>query len=326
MPSLFLDANVFLDFYRFGADDIGEMQKLVALIEGEEIALFANDHLVDEIKRNREKVLSETLGDLKGQKYGAKLPNYCSNLTEKSALVECLKQANKLHSTLVSKVDELMKSEALEADKLINKILDTARFSLSKFDVLDAARVRQELRNPPGKKDSLGDAINWESLLQNDQIWLLDVVSKDGDFASDLSPDKIKGFLLAEWVSRKGTSSKVNLFRSLGDYFRARYPQIALSDEQEKNDLISQLEMSPNFSTTHFLIAKLSGYDFFTNQQVSRLFNALVTNTQVGWIATDPDVNEFYKALQPKAWVLSSDRQSRAAEYLEVEEDFFDLF
>jgi hypothetical protein len=42
---LFLDANILLDFYRFGEDDISEIGKLVVLIRDKEITLHSNDHL-----------------------------------------------------------------------------------------------------------------------------------------------------------------------------------------------------------------------------------------------------------------------------------------
>jgi len=34
-------------------------------------------------------------------------------------------------------------------------------------ELVDRARLRMDIRNPPGKDDSLGDAINWEGLLNN---------------------------------------------------------------------------------------------------------------------------------------------------------------
>lgn len=52
---VFLDANVYLSFYAYGKDDLEALEKLLYLVEHEEILLYTNSHLLDEVKRNREK-------------------------------------------------------------------------------------------------------------------------------------------------------------------------------------------------------------------------------------------------------------------------------
>ena len=88
---LFLDANILLDFYRFGDDDITEMGKLVALLEGGELELYVNDHLKNEVIRNREKVIAESFPELQATKYKVRTPNYCSKLPELAELRDALK-------------------------------------------------------------------------------------------------------------------------------------------------------------------------------------------------------------------------------------------
>lgn len=325
MSALFLDANIYLDFYRFGVDDIVEMEKLIAIIEGKEVKIFANQHLHDEVARNREKVLAQSLSDLRSKNHSIKLPNYCGGLDERKSLNEALKEANIKHSELVSKVSELISQKSLEADKLISTINEISSELNADEKLLTLARQRVEFGNPPGKNGSLGDSLHWESLLANKSIYHLDFVSRDADFASELEPNKFKDFLSSEWKEKKGSWTNITLFRSLGDYFKTRYPDIMLSDEQDKNDLIAQLQTSPNFSTTHFLIAKLEGYSFFTNQQIIDLFEALAENSQVGWIGTDDDVNQFFKSLKPKAHVVPVELWDPSKEALEVGDDFFGI-
>lgn len=104
----------------------------------------------------------------------------------------------------------------------------------------------------------------------------------------------MKDFLVEEWKRRHGNYAEIQLFRSLSEFFANRFPQIKLSDEAKKDELTSQLSASPNFSTTHALIADLSGFSFFTNTQVIKLFEALHHNTRVGWIGGDSDLQDFY--------------------------------
>ncbi|HEM7891657.1 MULTISPECIES: PIN domain-containing protein [Burkholderia] len=73
-----------------------------------------------------------------------------------------------------------------------------------------------------------------------------------------------------------------------------------LSKEQndEKEAAIKELEMSPNFATTHAVIKELQKFDgHFSTDEVNALFKTAVTNNQVGWIIEDDDVNKFYLGL-----------------------------
>ncbi|WP_188353573.1 FRG domain-containing protein [Leuconostoc pseudomesenteroides] len=60
--------------------------------------------------------------------------------------------------------------------------------------------------------------------------------------------------------------------------------------------LISALEQSGNFATTHSIIRKLSNIHVsdFSNEQIELLAKILNQNSQVNWIITDEDVSEFY--------------------------------
>lgn len=324
MSSLFLDANILLDFYRFGDDDISEVGKIVELIKGQEIVLFTNSQLESEIERNREKVLSESFSALKANKFSVRAPNYCASFPEYAELREALKVAGERHAALVAALENRVKQRQLPADTLIKTLLANAKVMPIDSTVVGKAKLRVDLGNPPGKKGSLGDAVHWECLLANASGYSFDLVSRDGDFASDLDSGKIKSMLQAEWSSRFGKHSSISLFPSLGAYLRTRFHQIKLSDEAAKNELIERLEIAPNFSTTHNIISELSGFSFFTSSQVIRLFEILVNNSQVGWIATDADIFDFYSKLQNKSYVVPENIQDQAAKLLEVDAtDFF---
>jgi predicted nucleic acid-binding protein len=122
-----LDANILLDFYRYGDDDIVEMGKLVVLIRDGEIDLHINSHLENEINRNREKVLAESFSELKAAKYKVRAPNYCSQLPELKELNERLKAANLAHDALVSVVESRIRDRKLPADRLISAMFQHAR-------------------------------------------------------------------------------------------------------------------------------------------------------------------------------------------------------
>jgi len=324
MRHLFLDANVLLDFYRFGDDDLSEIRKTLALITGNELQLYTNQHLKDEISRNREKVISESLAEIKSLNYRIKAPNYGKDLVEYADLTAKLKEANTSLAHLINALQKLIADRTLPADSLISDLLSASQKVAISIEILDRAKDRTALLNPPGKKGSLGDSLHWECLLSIPHNYNCDIVSRDGDFASELDQKRMKDFLVEEWLEKFGKHAKISLFRSLSEYFSERFPQIKLSDELKKDELISQLFTSPNFASTHALVAELTHYSFFTNAQVVRLFEALCQNTQVGWIGTDADLQEFYLKLKDKAYWVPDEIQAKCAEALNVsKKDFF---
>ena len=66
-----------------------------------------------------------------------------------------------------------------------------------------------------------------------------------------------------------------------------------MAKKKEKEMAIHQLVGSGSFATTHNVVAKLSGFENFSQPQVSKIIDAALTNNQVNWILGDNDVFEF---------------------------------
>ena len=74
--------------------------------------------------------------------------------------------------------------------------------------------------------------------------------------------------------------------------------EIGMPEEMDEwDELITQLQESPNFQRTHSLIAKLRKNDYWTAHQIDELCKAVIENSQVGWVITDPYVCSFYKGV-----------------------------
>ena len=74
--------------------------------------------------------------------------------------------------------------------------------------------------------------------------------------------------------------------------------EIGMPEEKDEwDELIEQLQDSPNFATTHYLIGKLARNSYWTGFQIENLCRAAVDNSQVGMIINDDDVLRFYKRL-----------------------------
>ncbi len=325
---VFLDANILLDFYRYGSDDLSQVKKLLALMEGEEIVIYSNQLLRDEVNRGREAELSRSFEALRKFKFELKLPNYCSGLDEVTPLFESLRNANLDHQNLVQAVQAKLSNKTLAADEIITNLFEKTIDITITPALLERANQRQQFNNPPRKrKDSIGDSLHWESLLSLEPILRLNLISRDADFASEIDPTKLKDFLRSEWIEAHGKSACVDLYNSLIDFFKVKYPKIKLSEETEKNTLISQLAASPNFATTHSLVEELSKFDFFTNGQAAKLFTAFAENQQVHWIGEDDDVNTFFIGLKAQAYLAPGEYYDLIANMLGVDEsEFFSPF
>ncbi|MEE2943806.1 MAG: PIN domain-containing protein [Pseudomonadota bacterium] len=311
MKTLFLDANIILDFYRFGSDDLDQIEALVALIDGNEIELLSNSHLKNEVSRNREKVLAEAISKL-GNKFSIRTPRICEGLAKASELNAILKEANSKLSDLQNELEDKAKNGSLRSDLLIERMFQLSKELPITEKVLETAIQSVKLGNPPGKSGSYGDAIHWQSLLTSKQR-NINLVTRDGDFISELDGSSLKKFLRDEWTSSKKYSD-VTLFSSLSSFLNTHFPKIKLSEETAKNELIENLAASSSFATTHAIIDKLHKFDFYTQSQVSRLFDVLLENSQVYRIATDNDVKSFYLKQQKKAiWLPASTTESAAA-------------
>ena len=326
MKHIFLDANILLDFYRYGSDDLSQVEKLLALMEGEEIVIYSNQLLRDEVNRGREAELSHSFEALRKFKFELKLPNYCSDLAEVNPLLESLKKANQNHSNLVQVVQTKLYNKTLAADKLITKLFEKTVDIKITPTLLERATQRQQFNNPPRKrKDSIGDSLHWESLLSVERVSRLNLISRDSDFASEIKPAELKDFLHSEWIEAHGNMAQVNLYNSLVGFFKVDYPSMKLSEETEKNTLISQLAASPNFATTHSLVEELSKFDFYTNGQAAKLFTVFAENQQVNWIGQDEDVNKFFIGLQAQAYLAPVEYCDLIAAMLGVDESEFFL-
>ena len=98
--------------------------------------------------------------------------------------------------------------------------------------------------------------------------------------------------------------------------------EIGMPEERDEwDELIDQLQESPNFQTTHSLIAKLQRNIYWTAHQIDKLCLAVVENNQVGWLIADDDVCSFYKRLLADTTDRTGDLKTVYNMLFEAEED-----
>lgn len=293
--NLFVDSNIFLDFYHFSVDDLDELRKLSKLIEEKEVKLYTTRQIINEIKRNRDNKVSDAVKRFRESKCEMRLPQICKTYPEYKTIKNGVESLEKAKSELDDKLKKDIANRTLKADHVIDELFKLAE-TIESDHLLAAAQTRYHLGNPPGKNKSYGDAVNWEAILQsvpdNEDIFF---ISDDKDYKSPLDGTSLNSFLLDEWRQKK--NSQIFFYTQLSEFFREHHADIKLREEEEKNQLIEELTQSMSFARAHESIKKLSKFDGFSDSQIKKMVEVAISNSQIRWIARDPGVNDFYRSI-----------------------------
>jgi hypothetical protein len=296
MIHLFIDTNVFLTFYSFAPDDLEELRKLRVAIESGELTLWTTEQIKQEFQRNRETQVARALEALTKMDSNQSAPHVVRNLEGYEEMMVAKRDLSQRLNALSAQVKQQFLERSLVADQVFEEIFELAESIPVTDEIMEAARRRTDIGNPPGKKGSMGDAINWECLLgsgpEGEDLYF---VTDDKDFRSDISPERLKDFLAVEWQSER--SSEIFLHRRIATFFAEKYPEISLASDLERQLQVDALVNSSSFDDTHLAISRLTGFADFTNAQIDELIEAAIHNSQIRWIAQDRDVHDFFQRL-----------------------------
>ena len=291
---LFIDTNIFLSFYHLTKDDLEELRKLVVLIDDKKVTLYLPQQVKNEFKRNRDVKLSDALSKFKHELLNNQFPQICKEYPEYMVMRSAIKQYNQSKSKLLEKLTHDIDEVRLKADHVIDDLFKKANQIDITDNLVTKAKLRYELGNPPGKKGSYGDAVNWVSLLtevpKDSDLYF---ISEDSDYISSLNSDKFSPFLLEEWRNKK--NGKIIFFKRLSPFFKEKFPHIKLASELEKALLIKRLSTSGCFADTRSALKKMSKFSEFTLTEVKSIVEASITNNQIFWIMGDEDINKYLR-------------------------------
>lgn len=300
MFQLFIDTNVLLRFYAYSDDSLSEVEKLSALQKSGQINLLVTEQVIEEHFRNRDRELAESFKRIDAIAANSQIPRFAEHYQEAKELREILGKAKEARAKLVAILKADIAENKLRADQVIEDLLSSAQILKRKSQDVEMARLRRELGNPPGKKETLGDQINWEILLRGcPDTEDLHLVSRDGDFHGNVIDGVPNNFLSREWKEKK--QANIFIYKGLSEFAKAHFPEIKLPSDALKSSLIKKLSNSPSFTTTHDVIAELALVKSELNSgEAIQLFEILLENNQVNWIIKDEDVSEFYSWLWGK--------------------------
>lgn len=312
---IFIDTNILLELFKLSGPDLDELKKVLKLSEKQKIEILISSQIEDEFWRNRENVIADAIKNLKETKIVSKLPNIVRGYDTYKSLKNTIDTFNKLSKKLEDEVQADISENKLKADELIKDLFKKNKPQEINQELIAKAQYRMNVGNPPGKKGTLGDAINWEWLItQKPEFWEneLIIISADGDFESELNKGKLKEYLTREW-NQKNPDCEIVLFKSLPNFLDKYFPEIKFSDEIDKIHAIESLANSYTFAGTHAAISRLNELSDFTNDDVIKIINAYKENNQVRWILSDVDVLDFAKKIITYA---KSDQLKNLVEWL----------
>ena len=290
--SVFIDANIFLSFYKYTKEDLEELRKLVALAE-RMFTLVVTEQLVDEIARNRGGTLADMLKRFRELRYNASIPAFFKPLKEYSAFVDAQQSAGQTHAALLTAIESRIASQTLDADRLIRDLFSQADIVKRTPEVHLRARRRFEAGNPPGKGSTFGDQINWETLLEVvDSDHDLCIVTGDGDFRSALNEAELNPVLLAEWNSKR--KGKLFYYQTLTGFLRDRYKTVKLAGDVDRAYLIVDLLNSRSEAVTRDVVSLLVKHSSFTTKQYEMIVDAVEANDFVQSVLSEPEVYVFF--------------------------------
>ncbi len=299
---IFIDTNVYLKFYHYSNDELEELRKLIVLIEQEEITLYVPRQVYNEFTRNREVKIADALKTFKEDKLNNSFPIFLKEYPEYELMKKAIAEYQKNKKIVLDNIKIAIESNSLKADEIINELFEKAALIEATDELINSAKVRFDLGNPPGKNNSYGDALNWETLLQKTELNEdLIFISDDKDYFSEIDNTKFNKYLEKEWESLK--NSKIIFYKSISEFFKNKYPNIKLASDLQKDVYIERLENSNTFRDSRYNLHKLSKFVDFTSDQTNSIFFQTFSNSQLYWISEDEDINEilydFYDKYNP---------------------------
>lgn len=292
---VFIDTNILLQFYEATRADLREIEKMLALASNGKMRLLVSPQVRDEFLKNREGVIEKALQQLHKHKFRIDVPNLYTGLPSWEPLMEGMHALEKTRKELLLEARDAIANDALKADRAVRTLLQLAGSEPPDDELVERARLRIDRGNPPGKK-GLGDAINWE--------WLMDtvrpgsdihIITDDGDYSSRMDRGLPSEFLGNEWRSRK--RGELCVYGSLLEFVKAKFPELLDVEDIDKHLAIEALATSPNFRSTHHAISRLNRYESFSSSEKAALLQAIVDNDQVHWIIADKSVWTFTSRL-----------------------------
>lgn len=249
---IFIDTNIFLDFYRIKRSDVS-LDYLKSIDEHHEI-IITGSQVEMEYKKNRQKVILETINGMKTLDWNSlSAPAILADAQPVQVLRKKKDEINKQHKTLKERVIKILKNPAYNDPvyKTLQRLFkNKCSFNLKredekKYKIRELAQKRFLLGYPPRKKNdnSIGDAINWEWLIQcaNDSGKDIILVTRDSDYGETYDKESfLNDWLLQEFKERVSKKRTIFITSRLAEAFKKISLTVTKEMEKEEERIIKE--------------------------------------------------------------------------------------
>lgn len=242
---IFIDTNIFLDFYRARNEANVTLLKKVDAIHSQ---IICTQQVEMEFKKNRQRVIMDSLKEMKAPDGFKSVPAFLHGAKSVEIINKTKKDIEKRVTELRRRSIDALSQPTLKDDvyKIVQRLFaDTnGQFMLHFGDeeiytlVVSEAQKRFMLGYPPRKKDdtSCGDAVNWEWIVhcsKKSSKHVL-IVSRDSDYGT-IDNDKgfVNDWLQQEFRARTNMQRQIKLTDKLSTALKT-YANIGVTKEEIK--------------------------------------------------------------------------------------------
>lgn len=248
---IFIDTNIFLDFYRIRKSDVS--MKYLEEIEKHIDLIITTSQVEMEFKKNRQSVILESIGEVKKiNNVNITVPAILSDAKAVEMIEKSKKTIAKKQKELKERIEKILKSPNYNDPvfKSLQKLFSNSseinlnRENKIRFSIRNLAKKRFLLGYPPRKKtdNSIGDAVNWEWIIkcaENTGKHII-IVTRDSDFGCTYESDShLNDWLKQEFKQRISQKRKIILTDKL--HFAFQLVEIPVTEEmiKEEEEVIS---------------------------------------------------------------------------------------
>lgn len=217
MYKIFIDTNIFLDFYRINSKD--NINLILKEIKKNKNYFINTEQSKDEFMRNRERTIKEFIDKLKSQNYSVFNNNFISTLSDYEKYENAIKNANNYTTIMINNCNKL--KDNISEDPICQVFLelyDNENYFKRNDDIMKKAIYRKYAGNPPtSNKTTCCDEIIWETLLDNccddlvivskDETWFSSFHFLKNEYKKRTNKDLIVVQTLSEAIAINGVSS-----------------------------------------------------------------------------------------------------------------------
>lgn len=200
MYKIFIDTNIILNFYRINNKD--SMNEILKGIQKYKKYFISTKQSQDEFLRNRDRTMKDFIEELKKQNYKVHTNSVVATLDSYRDYYDSILEANKNTRKIIEEMNQLIENPDIDSIYKIYSDLNAIAYDRTN-EIIEKAKRRKVIGNPPSsKKDTCGDEIIWETLLEYCNEDLI-IVSKDSTFSNNYN------FLKGEFYEIKNKKLRV---------------------------------------------------------------------------------------------------------------------